>query len=260
VSAPVGEEDALLRSAVALVYVADVALPEVSAEDAHHLLGVLRIGPNERIVLSDGKGSYRTARLAMPVSPDGGRSGPRARQRAVAVELADLGPLERRPPSSPPLVIGFGIPKGDRAEWTVEKLTECGVDCIIPLLTERTVVRLTPAERIRRGERYRRVAREASAQSRRVHLPQVLDPCTIPEIPEELLLGALLAEPGSGALPAGATTLLIGPEGGWSENELALGLRAVDLGPHIMRVETAAVAAGVLLGALRRGSVRVSSE
>jgi 16S rRNA (uracil1498-N3)-methyltransferase len=158
------------------------------------------------------------------------------------------------------VTIGFGVPKGDRAEWTIQKLTEIGVDVIVPLLTDRTVVRLDGAECARRGDRFRRVGREASAQSRRVHLPEILDPTRLTALSGAIASNAAFAEPGGGPIERGISTILVGPEGGWSTGELAAGTRTVHFADHVLRAETAAIAAAVLLCAMRSGIVAAPGD
>ncbi len=173
--------------------------------------------------------------------------------------LVPTGALVEIPAPSPSITVGFGIPKGDRAEWIIAKLTELGVDRIVPLLTDRTVVRLDATERIHRGDRFRRVAKEAAAQCRRVHLPTIFDPCTLDSMPEPVREIAVIAEPGGGP-PGESTTILVGPEGGWSDRELALDFPKTALSDHILRAETAAVTAAVLMCAARSGIATLSGR
>lgn len=270
---PERDDRDLLRRAEALVFVADLDAPACSREDAHHLLDVLRLRDGAPVVAADGRGSWRPYAIARP-APAGGRG--RVRGRAPGPPggtmtglLVPSGAPRREAPAGPALTIGFALQKGDRPEWTVQKLTELGVDRILPLLTERTVVRLEPGEVAARGARLRRVAREAAMQSRRPRLPEVADPMPLADALAELTGAAAgnepgaapapsvtLAEPGGGPLPAAATCVLVGPEGGWSPSELGAGVTLVDLGPSVLRAETAAIVAGTLLAALRSGTVR----
>jgi len=253
--------DRALRDAVALVFVDDLSVPQLAATDTHHLTEVLRVGAGESVAVSDGRGSFRLCTAVIEHDdPEGDRpSRPRRQQRRGGRQLTLSldGPIVTLPSPTPTITVGFGIPKGDRAEWTIQKLTEIGVDVIVPLLTDRTVVRLDPQEAARRGERFRRVAREAASQCRRVYLPEVLDPCRLEALPTTVIDGAVLAEPGAEAI-GGAATLLIGPEGGWSGDELARGFRTARLSDQILRAETAAIVAGVLLCASRAGIVELN--
>ena len=158
------------------------------------------------------------------------------------------GPVEHVARPTPALTIGFAPAKGDRPEWTVQKLTELGVDRIVPLRTARSVVRWEGDRGSAAVARLRRVAREALMQSRRCWLPEVTDVCAPSALP-----GAVLAEPGGPHLSLAHPTVLVGPEGGWAPEELATAAATVSLGPSILRAETAALAAAVLLAALRDG-------
>ncbi|MDA8295853.1 MAG: RsmE family RNA methyltransferase [Actinomycetota bacterium] len=233
--------DDRLRRAAALVFVEDLATPRCSSEDEHHLRHALRLRDGEIVATSDGHGAWRLCRVVVPDRADRHRSdGALALEPASAV-ITDPPPPERA-------AVGFCLQKGDRADWTVQKLTELGVDEIIPLLSERTVVRLDDDDRRRRGDRLRRIAREAAGQSRRTRLPLVGDPVPLATALVELAARypVALAEPGGGALD-GARAVLVGPEGGWSAAELASAPRQVDLGRQVLRAETAAIVAGVLL-------------
>jgi 16S rRNA (uracil1498-N3)-methyltransferase len=244
----------VLRAAEALVYLEDLDELVVDVDDAHHLVDVLRLSMGARVIAGDGAGSWRCCRVR-----DMSRA---ARGRQASVGLEPDGPIVSEPAPRAPVAIGFSVMKGERAEWTVQKLSELGVDTIVPLVSERTVVRLDEASARRRGERFRRIAREASAQSRRVRLPEVRDPVALADLMEEVPLFAespaqvVFAEPGGGPLPRGTTMILTGPEGGWAPEEVASGWPRVDLGPQILRAETAAIVAGTILVALRSEIVR----
>ena len=168
--------------------------------------------------------------------------------------LEPVGEVQRSGRPQPLVTVAFAVVKGERPEWAVQKLTEIGVDRIVPLQTARSVVRWPLGEPGGQLARLRRVAREAAVQSRRVWLP-VVDAVTA--------FDALVAEPGVAVAHQGGEppslerpTLLVGPEGGWEEAELASAPALVALGPAVLRTETAAVVAGVLLSALRAGIVR----
>jgi 16S rRNA (uracil1498-N3)-methyltransferase len=138
----------------------------------------------------------------------------------------------------------------------VQKLTELGADGIVPFVAARSVVRWQPGDEraARHVERLRRVAREAASQSRRNWLPVIEEVTTFDEVAR--LPGAALADISGDAPTPPYGIVLVGPEGGWAPEELATGLPRVKLGAHVLRVETGAVAAGALLGALRAGLVR----
>jgi 16S rRNA (uracil1498-N3)-methyltransferase len=249
-----------LREAVALVFVEDLERPQLTEADAHHLVEVLRVSPNESIAASDGGGAYRMCTLGgtEDLAAATGRSRRKGRSRARASSLRTVGPVKSEPAPVERVTVGFAIPKGDRAEWIVQKLTELGVDVIVPLLTDRTVVRLEADDLLRRGERYRRVGREAAAQCRRVRLPEIFDPTKLSTLPMDLATAAVLAEPGARPIPSGTTAILVGPEGGWSDAELARGFDTVEIAEHVLRAETAAVTSAVLLTAARTGTVALA--
>ncbi len=198
---------------------------------------------------SDGRGGWRpcTAR------PSG--------RRAVVLEVD--GPVTREPAPAPRLTVAFSLAKGERSEWAAAKLAELGVDRIVPLVCARTVVR-PDDEGGRRTQRLARIIREAAMQARLVHLPELAPTTAFADLLAAEGGQACIAEPGGGAPSIAAPLALIGPEGGWTTAELdaaaAQGVRTVTLSDHVLRVETAAVAAGALLTALRRGLVRTDDH
>ncbi len=163
----------------------------------------------------------------------------------------------------PAITVAFSLAKGDRTQWAAAKLAELGIDRIVPLICDRTVVRPGDEGGRLRSLRLRRIVREAAMQARLVHLPEVAEPCSS----REAVAGGVapparlcIAEPG-GEVPSLATpAILVGPEGGWSCEELAIAagesIRPVALGTSVLRVETAAVVGGAILTALRSGLVR----
>jgi 16S rRNA (uracil1498-N3)-methyltransferase len=214
-------------------FVEDLHAPQLVPDDRHHLERVLRLQVGDEITVSDGRGGLRRCRFGPDLTP-----------------LGEVTVAERPEPA---VTIAFALTKGDRPEWSVQKLTEAGVDVIVPFTAARSIVRWDPDKATRTVERWRRVAREAAMQSRRVWLPKVRDVATFADVVAGA--GAALAdmdgEPPSLAHP----TVLVGPEGGWSDDERARAGTRVRLAPHVLRAETAAVAAGLLLTALRAGLV-----
>ena len=152
--------------------------------------------------------------------------------------------------------MAFAPVKGERPEWVVQKLTELGIDRIVPLRSERSVVRWSGARGRATVERLRRVARRGGravptglaargGRHGRVRRARDLGP------PGEVVLAQL-----SGDHPTAAQHVVaVGPEGGWSTTELAAGLPTVGFGLSVLRAETAAVTAGALLASLRTGTV-----
>lgn len=145
--------------------------------------------------------------------------------------------------------------KFDRFEWAVEKCTELGVERIVPVIARRTDAHLAHAA-VKRVARWERIAREAAQQSRRVAPPEIASPVklkeaiaqvegsriVLSEVEDGTMLRDVLADAGDASI-----VLAVGPEGGWSEDELKMfadaDWRAASLGPTILRAETAAIAA-----------------
>jgi 16S rRNA (uracil1498-N3)-methyltransferase len=233
-------------AAVAQVFVPDPATPELGEEDVHHLARVLRLRTGEEVVVSDGRGRWaRTTWRGHGVTPLSGASGPGG-DGSVQMESA----------AKPALTVVFAPTKGERPEWVVQKLTELGIDRIVPLRSERSVVRWTGQRGLATVERLRRVAREAAAQCRRVWLPEVTETIGFKDLgtlgaPGEVALAQL-----SGDRPTVSERVIaVGPEGGWSSDELESGLPTVGFGLSVLRAETAAVTAGALMASLRTGTV-----
>lgn len=215
-----------------LVFVDDLSTPELTADDRSHLERSLRLRAGDSLSVSDGNGSWRPVAFGdqLICSDD------------VVRHEARL---------APSLAIAFALVKGDRTDLVIQKLTELGVDTLAPVTTGRSVV-TWKAERVAKNwDRHRRIAREAAMQSRRVYLPEVL-PCQplaefLQRFPE-----AVLGEPGGAALSDNDTSIVIGPEGGFTAEELD-GRRTVGLPGRILRTETAAIAAGTLAAHIRPG-------
>jgi 16S rRNA (uracil1498-N3)-methyltransferase len=169
-----GGDAEFLRRAAGFVYVDDLSAPQPNDDDRHHLLRVLRLRAGEVVIAADGDGSFVPC-----VVTDVGAARSKHRGQSRETEVLSATGAARSWAGEAPRTVAFAIPKGERAEWTVQKLTEIGIDRIVPLITERSVVRLDVDDVHRRGERFRRIAREAGAQSRRVRLPVVEDPMTI---------------------------------------------------------------------------------
>lgn len=217
----------------------------LEGDEAHHLGRVRRIGVGQVVEVFDGRGFATRAEVVAV-----GRT---------RVELRPVGsPLpEQEPPVR--LTLATGVPKGDRFDWLVEKATELGVERLVPVLSERSVVRPAPAK----IARLRRTVIEASKQCGRSRLMLLDDP-----LPWPVMLTSfaheplrLLADPGGGASvhwpPVGherRAVVAIGPEGGLTDAEAAGAIEAgwlpVSLGPFVLRVETAALAAAARIAAL----------
>lgn len=207
----------------------------VVGDEARHLVRVLRAGVGAEIRVFDGAGGEWCARIASI-----GRN-------EVTLDMGAL--LPAAPGVEPPVVLAVALPKGERQKWLVEKLTELGVARLVPLVTARGVAEATPAAL----ERLRRTVIEACKQCGRSVLMEIAEPATVSAALAALPAGgrAILCDPASPPLDAAALATaaavlgLVGPEGGFAPEEVATavaaGALAARLGPHVLRVETAAV-------------------
>ena len=170
--------------------------------------------------------------------------------------LEPSGDVVEVPPPVREVAVGFALIKSGRPELVVQKLTELGVDRILLLAAERSVVRWDDGKVAAQMERLTRVVRESGMQSRRVRLPvlESLQPVAVAAQDAAVAM----AEPGGPGLDGDVGLLLIGPEGGWTDEELG-DRRRVGLGSTVLRAETAAITAGALMVALRDGRVSAAS-
>jgi 16S rRNA (uracil1498-N3)-methyltransferase len=221
-----------LRHSAAHVFVDQLDSPTLGDEDQHHLGRVLRLRDGESVTASNGRGQWRAC-----VWRDG------------ALEV--VGEVVASAPPSVRCAVAFTPVKGDRNEWAVQKLTEIGIDEVIILApTQHSVVRWSDADKQLR--KLRVVAREAAMQSRRVWLPNIVGLAALHEVCAGD--GAAVADPNGVALHAGVSLVVVGPEGGFAEEELPAGVPRVQLGDTILRAETATLVAATLLVARRASS------
>ena len=211
---------------------------ELRGDEARHLTRVLRVEPGQRFEISDNQQAY----LAEITE---------ARGEHVVFRVVEALPAVLSPVA---ITLCASLIKFDRFEWIVEKATELGVDRILPVEAARTEKGLFDASQKRR-ERWTRVARESSQQSRRVRIPEIAPAVRFERCLEEVaahryFLDESLAPPLLREIPAersDSAALLIGPEGGWTGSERQLAVAAawqpVSLGPLVLRAETAACAA-----------------
>jgi 16S rRNA (uracil1498-N3)-methyltransferase len=219
------------------VLVDDLETPLLLPDDAHHLERVLRLRAGDPLVLGDGLGGWRPARFGPTPEP--------------------CGAIERVGPEAPSVGVAFALVKGSKPELVVQKLTELGVDRIVAFRAERSVVHWDDAKASKASARWRSVARAATMQCHRPWLPVVEDVTDLRE-----LLGrerVALADRGGGPPSLEHSLVLVGPEGGWTAEELDVAARArlplVTLGSHVLRAETACLTVGALLTGLRAGLV-----
>ena len=220
---------------------------EIAGDEAHHLVRVLRVEAGEHYEITDGHDIY----LAEVTE---------ARKSRVVFAVKDR--IEPKPQALR-LSLYIAIVKFERMEWIFEKGTELGVMRFIPVITDRSEKGLERAVP-KRMERWQRIALEASQQSRRDHLPEITECMTFRTAASQAPGLCLFADEAPGvapllpALPAapepGAeVSVLLGPEGGWTDTERAFaaeqGWKLFSLGPLVLRAETAAIAAAAVLQA-----------
>lgn len=226
---------------IPLVPESETELPD---DAAHHLVRVLRATIGERLTLFNGQGGMYEAELVA------------AGKRDARVRLHALIPDDRSSPLHTHL--GQVMSRGERMDYVIQKATELGVSEITPLSSERCELKLRGEERAdKKLEHWRRIAIAACEQSGRNRLPVIHAPVSIEEWQTrvEADLKLVLAPAVSGSLGHDDTVskvaLLIGPEGGLSEREIAAacehGFRPWQIGPRVMRTETAPVAALAIL-------------
>jgi 16S rRNA (uracil1498-N3)-methyltransferase len=213
---------------------------EIRGEDAHHLTRVLRVETGQKFEISDNQRVY-LAEVEMA--------------RKDVVSFAILNEIEAAAPVVHTALFAALI-KFERFEWMLEKATELGVGEVTPVRTERSEKGLEQAAH-KRLARWKRIAREASEQSRRARLPSIASPIELADAlryPADYryALDEAGARPIHSAMPGARVALLVGPEGGWTDRERVAianaGWTAVSLGQSILRAETAAIAALAILG------------
>ena len=225
-----------LRRSAAHVFVQSLETPNISTDDQHHLLKVLRVKATDQITVSNGVGAWITA----TITKDG--------DVCATSELFVIDPPKWS------LCIAFAPVKGEKPELIVQKLTELGIDEIIPLApTVRSVVRWDSAKAAKQTGRLQRVANEASMQSRRVWLPVVHPVTQLADLASRNEVA--FAEPGGVEVSAVHRTIVVGPEGGFAPDELGNSVSRVSLGESVLRAETAAIVAGALMCRYRRGEM-----
>ena len=216
----------------------------LDAAETHHAFDVLRMKAGERATVFDGEGNEAEVELMKQ-----GKSGTELRKLSIGRTAA----LPCR------ITLAQAVPKGKNMDLIIEKATELGVSAIAPLMSERTVVRGSEDDHIRKQSKWQRTAIEACKQCGQNFLPRVGEPCTPRSFFARngrfdlMLIGSLqgdarpmkkaLAE--FGANRPKSVLILIGPEGDFTPADVALakshGCRPISLGPIILRTETAAI-------------------
>jgi 16S rRNA (uracil1498-N3)-methyltransferase len=209
------------------------ALVTLDAMQANYLGNVLRLGAGAELLLFDGETGEWLARIA------------EAAKKRMSLSI---GRKTREPEIIPDLWLAFAPVKRAQTDWLVEKATELGAARLVPVMTQRTV-----AERVRL-DRLESIAIEAAEQCGRTRVPQIIAPMPLRRLVEELdparhfyFADENGGEPLTSACEEGPAVILVGPEGGFTEEERAFvrasGATAISLGPRILRAETAALAA-----------------
>jgi 16S rRNA (uracil1498-N3)-methyltransferase len=241
------------EEAVAHVFVDDLGETcEITGDDGHHLQRARRIARGEVVTAADGTGLWRAYEVA-----DAARG---------RVQLVARAPVRREPELRPLVGLAVALTKGG-IDTAVARATELGVARVTPLVTQRTIVRWNEAKAAAAVDRLRGIAREAAAQSRRARVPPVDEPATVAELAGRA--GLVVADRGGVsaadlAIPAiGTWNVAVGPEGGFAPEELEQLAHAprLRLGPHVLRAETAPVAAvAVLMARIAFPALRPDSD
>ena len=216
----------------------------VTGGDVNHVKNVLRMKPGEKAVISDGENRVYDCVLSSFGAEE------------AVFEILGEKPFENELPVR--ITLFQGLPKGDKLEWITEKAVELGVSEIVPVAMHRSVVKLDPKKEAKRIERYQAIAEAAAKQAGRNAVPKVLPVMTVKEAAEYAkTMDALLVpyecaedmgrtrEVIAGLPKSGKIGVVIGPEGGFEQEELekfrAVGGTVVTLGKRILRTETAGI-------------------
>jgi 16S rRNA (uracil1498-N3)-methyltransferase len=216
---------------------------ELGEREAHHARDVLRLAGGAEVEVFDGQGRVGIGKIESA-----------GKKVVVKVEAVE------EPAPGFEWWVAAALPKGTRGDWMVEKLSELGASGFVPLITERSVV---SAEGKNKRQRWERLANEAARQSRRRGIMKIREVTHVAKMVGELRGKGWYLSLHDGAKPirdvlgdakGSSLTLFIGPEGGWTEQEIGMfdkaGLTGVRMGGSILRVETAAVAAGAIVAAM----------
>lgn len=222
---------------------ASLRLPDAQG---HYVARVLRLRAGSPLVLFNGDGSDYAAEITTAGKP--------------GVDVRVDARLPAVLPSRLAVTLVQALSRGERMDYTLQKATELGVAAILPLDTARSEVKLEPARIDKRIAHWRSVIVAACEQCGRAELPRLAEPLSLRDWVARPAAGArLVLDPGGeGSLaaldPLESVELLVGPEGGWDPSEIGLlgrsGVRAVRLGPRVLRTETAGPAAIAVLQAL----------
>lgn len=218
---------------------------QIVGKDVNHIKNVLRMKPSEEVSVTDEDGVEYHCSIR--------------KLEEEAVWLSVLGKTGRNYELPAKITLFQGIPKGDKMEWVIQKAVELGVHEIVPMETRRCIVKLDDRKKEAREKRWNAIAQSAAKQSKRSLIPKVHPIVSYEEalsmagkldlacIPYEQAKGMHTLKTFLGQLKPGITAgFLIGPEGGFEEEEIQLaleqGMEAVSLGKRVLRAETAGMA------------------
>lgn len=209
----------------------------------NHCVKVLRLGEGALLTLFNGDGLEYPAELC---------------DVAKKSAAAQIGAPEDQGRESPLTIqVGQAISRGERMDYAIQKSSELGIARISPLFTERCEVRLNNERQEKRQRHWQQVAISACEQSQRCKVPVIEEPCSLTDwlgqvnAELKLVMHHHTAKPLASIAPPASVALLVGPEGGLTEEEveqaIAAGFQPVAFGPRVMRTETAPVAAAAIL-------------
>lgn len=221
----------------------------INGDDVNHIYKVLRLRENDEILISNGKGKEYISRI-MEIN-----------KREVVCEVVEGFDNTSEPPVN--ITLYQGLPKAQKMELIIQKCVEIGVVRIQPVITQRVVVKIDGKDISNKIDRWNKIAEEAAKQSNRGILPEVLPPVSfesavdelksmdIAVIPYEKEKKQGLRDVFNNTSSCGTIGILIGPEGGFEESEVALcikeGVKPITLGPRILRTETAGMVASSII-------------
>ncbi|MBT8494647.1 MAG: 16S rRNA (uracil(1498)-N(3))-methyltransferase [Deltaproteobacteria bacterium] len=215
---------------------------DLDREASHYLGRVLRSRPGDNVTLFDGQGRVGQAVV---------------KSLTTAGATVEVDSIETHDRPRGRLIAEVAMIKGERMDLCVQKLTELGVDAIVPVLAARSVVKLDPARQDKRLRRYRDIIRAAAAQAENPWPPTIEEPRAVADLPAAqgpalVMVSRAEGQPLVGeSFGTGELRFCIGPEGGWDGDEKALlvakGYRPTSLGPGVLRAETAAITAAAML-------------
>lgn len=215
----------------------------ILGDDVHHIKNVMRLKPGDECICCAGDGEEHLVEI-----------------EAIHHDQVITRIKKTIPSTGEPFVqvtIAQSMPKGDKWEWILQKGTEIGAIRFVPFISKRTIVKIDSRKQDKKWQRWRKIVKEAAEQSHRGRIPEVLSPLSWAECLQEAKKADsawICYEKGGKPLkavwdekPVRNIFLMIGPEGGFTEQEIAeaieVGIQPITLGPRILRTETAPIVA-----------------